>query len=582
MPSAAAAKSGGAVQLTSPKKDPTHRPSPTKPTLTSLATDNNRLPSATAKGSRRAQGWHSAVGGGQTAGIGSTTGSNAAIGDRQSDSDNKGLMHNRASSGIPRRLSVQFNEEVLGNEPTVPALPKLRMVTSNKDDTAFRQNMSDFLSVMYGDRTGNSGTGTASAGMPTTANGGSAGASHNVAQKSVTSPSHRRGSSHLSPSEVKGPLVKGLTANGSRYGTEDHIDTLVNTLVRAYSRQTISSRSDFHGSSGGPDDDNANMYNRSRQQNYRRAVASSRLGQGSGYGGIETKEVSVFVSQAMDSFIGPGGLLQQGLPSTRSVLSSLGVDKNIFRLMSFKTNSNMQDVDTVEDSLGTKLEPMYVGEQAMFKSVGTRPQMNDISVSKSMRGVIPSSYALEEGINGGGGIGAGTAQREVNSGAEPHRRSNGPLKNRLEGINLSLDGEANVGKRDGNGGQKDGFASKRAVVNSLGGKGNTNMNMTRCMSLDSKALGMGVGNGNGGDADDSWEDDAPIPPTTSTQVLVSSTRSLLNYSKACNNVAVERALKELFEEEQLKRDVVMAVERQLQGYIFSLEKEEREKKKRKK
>lgn len=612
MSAATAAKAGGPVKCLSPKKETTQPPPPTKtgPSST-IATDATAANggsgftsvNATAKGSRRAQGWHSAVGTGGPGGGGdaSTASGNTGIRETHSNLEGKGLSHSRANSGMPRRSSVQFNVDATDTNTSTPrAIPKSRLPTSNKDDVAFLQSMADFLTAMYGDRTTGSGAGD------TTENpvgGGAAGGNRSSASRGGKgrgdiSRAQCSASPHFPPSGAKGPLVKGLTANSSRHTTGDRIDTLVDTLVRAYSRQATSSRGDFQGTTGSLDDDNPISYNRPRHQNYRRAVASPRLARGSGAssgnGGADTNEVSVFVSQAMDSFIGPGGLRQQGLPSTRSVLSSLGVDKNIFGLMSFQTKSNMQDVDAVEDDdEDTKLEPIYVGQQALFKSVGTRPNMNDASVSKSMRGIIPAMLELDAEVASDD---SGGAQRRVSSSNTRAARhfGNGPQMGPLNNSNLSLDSGAGLGKQDSNSSQPEsdgGGAGPRAGTHRFSAtnhSNNNNKSVTRCMSLDSNALGAATaGGGVKGrvEEDDSWGDDGaapppapPPPPVAGGPVVVSTARSLLDYSKTLHSAAVEKALGELREEEQLKRDVVVAVERQLRGYIISLESEEREKK----
>lgn len=571
---ATAAKPGDPIKSSSPTKNATRPPPPTRG-----APEAHTPPNATAKGSRRAQGWHSAVG--ATTGTGSSSG----IRETHSNLDGKGLAHSRASSGVPRRPSVQFSEDAVDNYPTPRATSRPRTTAAGatgaanpkQDDNAFKQSMADFLTVMYGDRT---------AAPPPTSSAGAAGKERSGGQVSGDIPkSQRSGSPHLPPSGVKGPLVKGLTASGSngsssRQAPGDRIDTLVDTLVRAYSRQATSSRGDFHGTSGGPEEENPISYNRPRNNNYRRAVASPRLGRGSGANsGTDTNEVSLFVSQAMDSFIGPGGLRQHGLPSTRSVLSSLGVDKNMFGLMSFHTRSNMQDVDTVEEESETKLEPMYVGEQALFRSVGARPNMNDVSISKSMRGVIPAPSIIDEARNGGASGAGGDTQRRISNGAARRPPTDSARGHNNNSSNLSLDSAIPAGNRDCGSQPSSRIAPRSATRKFSSDSANqNNKSVTRCMSLDSKALGAAAGGGGGDDEDDSWGDDdgAPAPPPAAAPVVVSSARSLLDYSKTRHSAAVERLLGELFEEEQLKRDVVMAVERQLRGYIVSLESEERE------
>lgn len=518
-PASSSAVSKGPEKCISPKKD------------AAKAAAAASQSSVTAKGNRRVQGWHSAVGGNAPP---------PPLASNPSTSDAKSNISLQSGAGITRRTSVQFSKEAL-DHPSGTRAPKPRQggATTRDDTTDFRQSMADFLTVMYGDKTASTavGAGGKDGGSPP-AKAKSAAVDGKPAPGAPAPAGRGPRPSTVVPSST-GPQVKGLTANaGHPLPHGDRIDTLVETLVRAYSRKTNSARGDFHGTVGA--DDDPIVYNRGRTNNYRRAMASPRASRASGLGGHDANEVSVFVSQAMDNILGPGGAVS----SNRSVLSSLGLDKNFTQLMSFQTKSNLNDVVQDEEDSDTVLEPMYVGEQALFRSVGTRPNMNDISVSKSMRGMIPPLPAPP----GGGGP------------VMPTRRPSA-----LTDDKMSLDSAEVLKKASG--------ANTRAA----GGVPRANA-MQRgaalVMSLDSKALG-----GAGGGEDDSWGDEpagalAAKAAEAGSPAVVSSARSLLDYSRARASATVQKALDALEDEEQLKRDVVIAVEHQLRGYIVSLESEE--------
>ncbi|KAK7195142.1 hypothetical protein NESM_000438300 [Novymonas esmeraldas] len=531
-PNKDAAKVGGAASSAPPVADPS---------------------TATTKGSRRAQGWHTAVG--------STT-LPPASGANQPALDAKVLGGSRTNSGIARRSSVQFSKDALDNQ-SGPRTPKPRVGASRDDAADFRQSMADFLTVMYGDKTASGAVGAGAKG-----GAGEPGASR-PAPLAGRAPPPPLASPRTGAPGNTGPLTKGLTANSGAHPQGDRIDTLVESLVRAYSRRAISARGDLHSSTAAaPDDEAPITYQRPRQANYRRAVASPRLSHGGG-SAHDNNEVSVFVSQAMDNILGPGGMRGgQGLSSNRSILSSLGLDKNLFNLMQFQTHSSLQNVVVEGEDSDTVLEPMYVGEQALFRSVGTRPNMNDVSVSKSMRGFGPPA---PPGTGKDTRLNATLAPLRGASGG-PHPTSGGPTP---------APPKAAVGWT-----RKPSLDSDE-VKNAagVGARGSSGKGATEavCMSLDSKALGRA--DGVDGDADDSWgEVPATGSPAKATDSggrppVVSSARSLLDYSKARASAAVQRVFGALLDEEQLKRDVVIAVEHQLRGYITSLEREEGAKRK---
>lgn len=534
-----------------------------KTTASSREAPTTNSATATTRGSRRAQGWHLAVGGGA---LPSTASAN------HSALDAKLLRSSGASSGIALRSSVQFSKDTLYSQSAL-SVPRVFHGAARDEAADFRQNMADFLTVMYGDKTASGVVGTDEKGVGAPHASGKA----FVAEPDIpaallaaeSGPPPRVSSSGGVPPGSKGPLVKGLTANSRRHSQGDHIDTLVESLVRAYSRRTTSARGEFQGTTG-PDDDRPIIYNVARQSNYCRAQASPRLsrGNGAGTGSGHNNEVSVFVSQAMGNILSPGGIRGQGAVSNRSILSSLGLDRNLFNLMPFQTQSNLENVTEEEDS-DTLLEPVYVGKQAMFRSVGTRPNISDISVSKSMRGVM-SSAPRECGKNGH----LNTTQAPLRGDSGGPRRSSGitaPLWQR-QGLGKSKQSLDTVEVMD------------KSRANQRGGSGagcsTKNRNATLSMSLDSKALGKA---GGADEEDDSWSDEPA--GTLATKVMegespaiVSSARSLLDYCKTRADVTLQKALGALQDEEQLKRDVVIAVEHQLRMYIHSLERAERPKK----
>ncbi|AYU81238.1 hypothetical protein LdCL_310010700 [Leishmania donovani] len=533
-----------------------------KTTASSSEAPTTNSATAATRGSRRAQGWHLAVGGGAPPG---TAGAN------HSALDAKMLGSSGANSGIALRSSVQFSKDTRYSQNS-PSVPRVFHGAASDEAADFRQNMADFLTVMYGDKTASGVVGideksvgaphakgkafVAESGIPAALLAAESGPLPRVSSSGGVSPGS------------KGPLVKGLTANSRRHSQGDHIDTLVESLVRAYSRRTTSARGEFQGTTG-PDDDRPITYNVARQTNYCRTQASPRLsrGNGVGAGSGHNHEVSVFVSQAMGNILSPGGIRGQGAVSNRSILSSLGLDRNLFNLMPFQTRSNLENV-TEEDS-DTLLEPVYVGKQAMFRSVGTRPNISDISVSKSMRGVM-SSAPRECGKNG-------------------HRNTTQvPLRGDSGGPRRSSGGTVPLWQRQGLGRSKQSLDSVEVMdksrVNQRGGSGaggsTKNRNATLSMSLDSKALGKA---GGADEEDDSWSDEpAGILATKvmegESPAIVSSARSLLDYCKTRADVTLQKALGALQDEEQLKRDVVIAVEHQLCVYIHSLERAERPKK----
>ncbi|GET91041.1 hypothetical protein, conserved [Leishmania tarentolae] len=516
---------------------------------------------ATTKGSRRAQGWHLAVGGGAPPG---TAGSN------HSALDGKALRSSGANNTTSLKSSVQFSKETLDSRGS-PLASKGVHGAAHDEAANFRQNMADFLTVMYGNKTASGVVGKGEKGgapdateEALTAQLGTPGALLKAGRRPVLP---GRSTGGVSPGS-KGPLVKGLTASSQYHSKGDHIDTLVESLVCAYSRLTTSAVGEFQGTTG-PDDDNPITYSGSRQSSCFRAQGSTQVSRGNAVstGSGKNNEVSEFVCQAMGNIFTPGGIRGQGTVSSRSILSSLRLDKNLFNLMPFPTHSNLGNVTRDEDS-GTLLEPVHVGTQAMFRSVGMRPDMNSISVSKSMRGVIPPVPS-----DSGKGSHLSTTQtplsgdsggpRGSSRGSLPlsQRQGLGKFKQRLDSDEVMTKSRAN--QRDGSG---------------AGGNGNIRTHALS-MSLDSKALGKA---GGADDGEDSWGDEPADMLTTKVMegggpAMVLSARSLLDYCKTRTNATLQKALEAMQDEEQLKRDVVIAVEDQLFVFIRSLERSERPK-----
>lgn len=421
----------------------------------------------------------------------------------------KGSEH---GSTIPRRRSsVQFAEDTKKEDEVI------RRPSAGKDTNGgFRQNMSDFLTVMYGAE----GKNVASTTKPPIASGGKDNPlSHNRASmyKSAAGNTSSRGSGGA---VMKGPLVKGKTAHDGA----DNIDTLVDHLVRAYSRK--STGNGFGGTGGGVGDAPVSYGNRTTV-----SPGSYRHRQG------QSSEVSDFVSQALDGFLD-----NTSLSSKKSMLSSLGVDQNFAKLLSFHPNSNMINED--DDSDNSLLEPRKIGEQAMFKSIGSRLQQPDASISKSveMRGIIPPPPSGEEVMTG---LSAPKAKARANTN------------------DMSLNS-----------------AQLTAPKRPAQPKGKS---LARPMSLDSRALGGHL------EADDSWGDvdaeaaelekkekakveaaavpAAPAGAHNGKGPAVSNMRSLMNYSK--ERAALTEAIAKLEEEEELNRNVTIAVEKQLRGYLVT-------------
>lgn len=443
-------------------------------------------------------------------------------------------------SGLGRRHSVQFSADTPLSTPSARAQSTAARAAA-RGDADFRQNMVDFLGVMYGDKAEGGGaatataTATATAGtappIPTTAPRARA----SMYRNAVAAPQAQPVSPDGNAGARKGPQIRGNTtatavpigarATGGSSGG-DGIDKLVDHLVRAYSSRMGA------GNERGLGIDDGGEVPISYIGGRRRGPITARRG-------ANEAEVNDFVSQALDSFLGPIGSSRNAnqLQSAKSILSTIGMDENFANLLSFKTHSNLPSggVDSEESA---QLQPMYIGEQAMFRSV----QGNDVSISKSMgvmRGVIPPA-------TGDGGADSGRANRAA--GKPPVARASARVAVDLE---KSLD-------------------SDRA--------GGAALNCDKSFTLDSRALAGGE------DSDDSWANvDAEATKLTkqerekqarkaaaergganmgrSSGALVNSTRSLLGLAK------VRTAIVELVEEEALSRNVVAALEQQLRGYF---------------
>ncbi|KAG5471278.1 hypothetical protein LSCM1_01351 [Leishmania martiniquensis] len=535
---------------------------PTKAAPSLSEVQNANPATAATKASRRAQGWHSAVGGGAPPG---------AVGASHSNLDAKALGVGDPNSIIAATSSVHYRRSDVSDQGS-PRPSTSRHGAARDYAVDFRQNMADFLTVMYGDKTVRGVVGSDGSEGAHPADGKVGPGESGIPVEPLAA---RRGpppptaSSCGVPPRAKGPLTKRRPSLSGHRSQSDHIGTLVESLARAYSRRATSTRGEFQAATG-TDDDHPITYSGTRQSSTCRATASPHLSHGNGVGtgcGHDSDEVSVFVSQAMGNILGPGGLRGQGAVSNLSLLSSLGLDKNFFNLMHFPTQSSMQHVTGEEDS-DTMLVPMHVGEQAMFRSVGTRPNMNDISVSKSMRGVLSSSpHRCEKDVH-------------LNNTLAPMRDSSEDPRQASRPLPPSSQRQALVHDKH----TVDANAVMKTGVNQRGGSGSVgNAERPRvelCLSLDSKALGLA---GGANDEDDSWGD-APASALAAVAVgggspaIVPSARSVLDCSRAPPNLTLQKALGALQDEEQLKRDVVMAVEHQLRGYIASLEQEERSKK----
>lgn len=503
--------------------------------------------------SRRAQGWHTAVDGG--AGVGPKT---ASI-----------LSSNTSSLG--RRHSVQFSEDTLLDTPSARAQAH---GARSKEDAAFRLNMVDFLGVMYGDKAdGASATSVVPASAGSSGAGGGATSGPSARASMYRSAATAPQAQPPSPSNAggKGPQIKGKTAatavplgrqgnssgrgagiaSGSSGRSGDGIDMLVEHLVRAYS-----SRMNMAAERGGlmGMDDGAEMpisYNSGRTKG---PVTGRRAAP-------DASEVSTFVSHALDSFFTPA--TQRGanqLTSTKSILSSLGLDQNFARLLSFKTNSNLPP-DQDNDDESTDLKPVHIGEQALFRSVDSRTA--DVSVSKSMsvmRGVIPP-VPYEEGS---AAASKGPSRNSADSLNGKKSAASSGSSNGQAVLEASLNSAEVRQPAKGSGGRRAVTVTTARVAS---------LNNEKSFTLDSKALLSADGG-----ADDSWGDvDAEAAEAAKAEretkkkasgqtdggTLVKGARSLLELAKD------RTAIQDLVEQETLSRNVVMALEQQFRGYVAS-------------
>ncbi|KAG5497523.1 hypothetical protein JKF63_03787 [Porcisia hertigi] len=551
---------GEAGLESAPQRSASPHEDTTKTEASASAAQAGNFSTATTKGSRRVQGWHSAVSGGAPFNVAGTN---------HSTLDSLALGSSAPIGDIAIQSSVQDSENVLLDHHRSPCAQNFLHGAAGDEAVDFRQSMTDFLTMLYGEKTvsgaaRSEGNDSASNTKGKTTSAGESGipdAPLPVKRVSLPFMNSSRGAS----SSRKGPVVRGLTANSGHHTQGDRIDTLVNSLMRAYSRRSASARSDFHSTSV-PDDDHPVLYSSPRQCNFWRVSASPRLGPGKAgatFNANDDDEVSVFVSQAIDNIFGPAAIRGQRAASNLSILSSLGLDKNLFDLMSFQAQSNLQNAMAGEEDSDSVLQPVYVGEQAVFRSLGTPPN-KDVSISHSMRGMIPPALHGPENYDC-----LDTTQTPLHAGIRGRQRfsgNSGFLRQLTRDSVLSPDGDGGIvdaGTEPQGGRDMKGDAKARI--------------MGRCMSLDSKSL-----RATGGEdfEDDSWGDGpagilAVKGRSSGSSAALSSSHGHLPGSKPRAKGSTQQALGALQDEEKLKRDIMIAVERQLCGYITSLEVEER-------
>lgn len=446
-----------------------------------------------------------------------------------------------------RRHSVQFSEDTPMKTPS-PRSQAHAARGNAKDDTAFRLNMMDFLNVMYDNKV-HDGTGAESEKQPvapTTTSGGGSGA---TATSSSTGPRARASMyrnaatapqpqppSPSAAGKTKCPQITGKTATstaampmrtqGRQSGLSagmargvsgragDGIDMLVDHLVRAYS-----SRMGMGGDRGGGLMDDGGEAPISYNSGRRKGPITGR------HATSDATDVSTFVSNALDTFFTAGsshGVNQ--LTSTKSILSSLGLDENFAKLLSFKAQSGLSNGpdDDVDDE-SAQLKPVYIGEQAKFQSVTSHPV--DVSVSKSM------------GAMHGGGLPPLSADDKAGT---PSRENGG------DGV------PANVGGR-------------RTTAMATAARENVH-GATKDVSftLDSKAL-LGTGEG---DSDDSWGVvDAAAAAASEAEKMKANSASAKGTRSSSQPTKDSTAIQDLVKQETLSRNVVAALETQFRGYL---------------
>lgn len=215
------------------------------------------------------------------------------------------------------------------------------------------------------------------------------------------------------------------------------------------------------------------------------------------------QEISNFVSQAFDSII-PHSNSQRTPPSNRSMLTSLGLDESFAHLLSFQSRTNLVD-DRDDDKSVSAVKPLDVGDQAMFRTVVDRP---NVSGSLEMRGPLPN----------------------------PDAEATGKLAQRY----LSL-------------------MSEKSSMSLYSGATEGSERSDTWSKLDAQARAVDAG-----------VTRTPVPPlnlVTKTNVSEPATH-LVNGTRCVQALSRQQMIiRTLINEEELSRNVILAVEQQLRGYM---------------
>ncbi|CCW65208.1 unnamed protein product [Phytomonas sp. EM1] len=265
--------------------------------------------------------------------------------------------------------------------PTVTAPAHSNFSHGGREGETLLKNVVDLLSVMYGNKSIVGEDKQEPHGVHAVSAPGSAG--HRLSTRASL---YKRTLRTLQLSHtatettvpIGGPLADEV-AKAKSVGENDYIGQLLDYLVRTYSTQRTS-------------DDSA-VARDERWTNYiLNSGEKSALAQ---FGSLRNTQrnnidMSNFVNHTLDTFLRPGTQLN----STCSMLSNLEMDTNFANLLSFHTKSNLQNnMDELEEMTET-LKPMFVGQQAMFKSIGSTPkdESNDSSLSTLCTMRMPKPY----------------------------------------------------------------------------------------------------------------------------------------------------------------------------------------------
>ncbi|CCW65411.1 unnamed protein product [Phytomonas sp. EM1] len=238
------------------------------------------------------------------------------------------------------------------NAAAQPHLPH-----GGSEDETLLKNVVDFLGIMYSNKSIVGDENRQMDGAHSIPASGTAG--HRLSTRAslykralgTVQPSHAATKNTVPP----GGTTKDGVQRPKSAGENDYIGQLLDHLVRTYSTQRIPD--DLAVSRG---ERRANPVSNSDRKNAAAQLSSLQ-------NIPDDIDMSIFVNQTLDCFLRPGTQPN----SAGSILSALEMDTNFAKLLSFETRSNLQyTMDEIDDKTET-LKPMFVGKQAMFKSMGS-------------------------------------------------------------------------------------------------------------------------------------------------------------------------------------------------------------------